>query len=85
MGDVRVGICLQFFSAKGCGITVGIKKEVLLNAVLEVGRVSVLCCLVEVHVRVRKSCSAQRDYTQDSEASMSFFPLDILFGLVLRK
>lgn len=62
VSDFRVGIHLQSFSAKACRITAGIRKETWLNTVLEVRRVGVLCCLVEVHVRVRKSCSAQRDY-----------------------
>lgn len=55
-----MGICLQSFSAKACGITPDIKMS--LSAVLEVGRVGVLCCLVEVHIKVRKSCSSQIDY-----------------------
>ena len=60
--DFRVGIHLQSFSAKACGITAGIRKEMWLNTVLEERRVGVLCCLVEVRIRVRKSCSAQRYY-----------------------
>lgn len=83
--DFRVGIHLQSFSGKARGVTAGLRKEMWLNTVLEVGRVGVLCCLVEFRIRVSKPCSVQRLYRQVSEASMSFFPLDFLLGLVLRK
>lgn len=58
--DFRVGIHLQSFSAKACGTAD--TRKMWLNTGLEVSRVGVLCCWVDVHIRVRKSCSAQRDY-----------------------
>jgi len=60
--DFTVGFHLQSFSAKACEILADIRKEMWLNTVVEVRTVVVLCCLVGVHIRVRKSCSGQREY-----------------------
>ena len=60
--DFTVGFHLQSFSAKACEITADIRKEMWLNTVVEVKRVVVLCCLLGVRIRFRKSCSGQREF-----------------------